>query len=168
MLATWPNLPHLPHLGTTVPPWARQGEVESPPGTSRKRLTRCHTAPQVHMWALCCELVGVVADGTAAGIPAADSVEQAVESDFGGHTVAVDLSIVVPTAASSIDVAVIVDENDGGVGRIVVGNFPTPEHGPVIEDGRIDPAVDFDLHHLCTHHQQGVHGDQLPGIAIQL
>ena len=142
----------------------------SPPGTSRKLLTRCHTAPKVHIWALCCELVGVVADGTGAGIPVADSVEQAVVSDVGGYILAVDLSVAA-TAASGNDVAVNVVENDVGVGSIVVGNFPTPGHCPVIEFGRIDPAVDIDLHHLCTLHQQRVHGDQLPemfGIAIHL
>ena len=49
-----------------------------------------------------------------------------------------------------------------------VDNFPILDRGPGVGYGRIDPAVDCDLPHLCTHRQQRVHGDQLPEIAVQL
>ena len=98
------------------------------------------------MWAPSFEIVGVVADDAVAGIPAADSVEQAVVPDVGG-VVVVGL-IVAATAASGIEVDVIVVESDGGVGRIVVGSFLTPDHGPVTGCGRIDPAIGSDLYHL--------------------
>ena len=58
-------------------------------------------------------------------------------------------------------------DNDGGVGRIIVGKFPTPGCGPVIECGRIGPAVDFGPHHLYIHHQLRVRAGQLLQIAIQ-
>ena len=52
------------------------------------------------------------------------------------------------TAAIGIEVTVVSVKTDEEVGRVVVGNFPTLDHGHVIGYGQITPAVDFDLNHL--------------------
>ena len=67
-----------------------------------------------------CELVDVAVDGIVVGSGSAEQVEEVVDVDW------------TAIAASGIEVAVTVVENDGGLGRIFVGNFPTPGRGLVI------------------------------------